>query len=126
MIKKIDKLFNKIIERLNFIKNAKISSFDQPIEAKIYSKYSNSMNIANDEIYLIFLNDILDNQDILMFNIEICEYRLNKCEVENISLNQLNFLLEQDLYNITLASLLEKLMFKFLFSSLKFTFTLSE
>ena len=96
--KKIDKLFNKIKKRLNFIKNAKISSFDQPIEAKIYSKYSNSMNIANDEIYLIFLNDILDNQDILMFNIEICEYRLNKCEVENISLNQLNFLLEQDSY----------------------------
>lgn len=101
--KKIDKkkmniLFDVIIKRLNLIKNAKISPFDEPIERKIYTKYFKTMKATNEEIYLVFLNNILDNKDIHMFNIEICDYQLKKCEIETIDSYQLNFLLEQDLY----------------------------
>tara|TARA_B100000579_G_scaffold151867_1_gene123412 strand:- start:1162 stop:2169 length:1008 start_codon:yes stop_codon:yes gene_type:complete len=56
------------------------------------------MGLTNDEIYLVFLNNILDNKDAYMFNIEICDYELKKCEIETIDSYQLNFLLEQDFY----------------------------
>ena len=96
--KKIDILFDIIIKRLNLIKNAKISPFDEPILGNIYTKYAESMGLTNNEIYLVFLNNILDNKDAYMFSIEICDYELKKCEIETIDSYQLDFLLEQDFY----------------------------
>ena len=97
--KKIDILFDFIIKRLNLIKNVKISAYDEPTEGEFFTKYSKYMRGLDDETYLVFLNSILDNKDIYLYNIEICTYELKKCEIETIDANKLNLLLEQEKYN---------------------------
>jgi hypothetical protein len=97
--KKIDILFDFIIKRLNLIKNVKISAYNEPTKEEFFTKYSKYMRGLDDETYLVFLNSILDNKDIYLYNIEICTYELKKCEIETIDAHKLNYLLEQEKYN---------------------------
>ena len=92
---KLDTLLSFILNRLELIKNAKISPFDQPIEGQIFTKYSNNMKTLDDKKYLVFLNEILDKGNSYTFEIEICNYKLNNCEKEYIGTKNLIKLLDQ-------------------------------
>lgn len=88
---KIDTLLNFIIERLNLIKNANISKFNETVEGNIYTKYKENMNGLDKDKYLIFLN----KKDGDKFEIEICTFDLNNCKIEIINKDETKFLLEQ-------------------------------
>ncbi len=100
---KIDLLLNFIIERLNLIKNANISKFNEAVEGNIYTKYEENMNGLDKDKYLIFLN----KKDGDKFEIEICSFDLNNCQILMINKDEIKFLLEQkhfkDKYTVFLA-----------------------
>ncbi len=100
---KIDILLNFIIERLNLIKNANISEFNEEVEGNIYTKYEENMNGLDKDKYLIFLN----KKDRDKFEIEICSFDLNNCQIVMINKDEIKFLLEQkhfkDKYTVFLA-----------------------
>jgi len=104
---KLEILLNFIVERLNLIKNANISKFDDPVEGNIYTKYKKNMNGLDDNKYLIFLNRVSNKKDHNKFEIEICTFDLKNCQIVNIDENEIKFLLEQkkfrEKYSVFLA-----------------------
>ncbi|WP_075534797.1 hypothetical protein [Candidatus Pelagibacter communis] len=95
--KELDTLLSFILKRLDLIKNAKISPFNEVAEGQIFTKYSKNMKSLDDDKFLVFLNKIKENNNNL-YDIEICNYKLENCKKETIDSKILIKLLDQQKY----------------------------
>ncbi len=93
--KNLEVVLNFIVQRLNLIKNANISKFDNPVEGNIFAKYKKNMKGLDYNKYLVFLNNILNENGKRTFEIEICNYDLKNCQIFKIDESEINLLLEQ-------------------------------
>lgn len=91
---KLENLIRLIIERLKRIQNSKIKEYRYTELTNPYTKFY--MKNMDKEKYLLFLNNVIENEnsDKLLFEIEICEKNLENCIIETLDKKNFENILE--------------------------------